>query len=384
MKPLRILLVTETYPPEINGVAMTTERLVHGLRTRGHWVGLVRPRQRHDRANPPAGDTWTVPGLPIPRYPDLRLGLPAWRRLGRLMDQQRPDLVHVVTEGPLGWAAVFAARTRKLPLTSGYHTHFDQYSNHYGIGWMMPAVTHWLDAMHRRCHATLVPTPELAAQLSARGIPNVRAVGRGVDTALFHPGRRDPDLRARWEVDATGLACLFVGRLAPEKNLEVVEQAFADIAARNPQARMIWVGDGPALPRLRAQHRDHIFAGPRIGGDLAAHYASADLFLFGSLSETWGNVLTEALASGLGVVTYRRAAAEILMRKEENGIAVTAGDAPAFIDAAVALAADAELRARYGREASRSMQVHGWAAIVTRFETVLREVQQQVADSDFR
>lgn len=371
MNPLRILLVTETYPPEINGVAMTTERLVQGLRARGHWVGLVRPRQPQDRGD---ADTWTLPGLPIPNYPGLRLGLPAWRRLGRLMDEQRPDLVHVVTEGPLGWAAVYAARVRKLPLTSGYHTHFDQYSRHYGLGWLMPWVTGWLDFLHRRCQATLVPTPELAATLSARGIPNVHVLGRGVDNRLFHPARRNHKLREHWGVEDAGLACLYVGRLAPEKNLAVVEQAFAAIAARDPRARMVWVGVGPAQARLRAAHPDHVFAGPRIGDDLAAHYASADLFLFGSLSETWGNVLTEALASGLSVVAYRRAAAEILIKEDDNGVTVNSGDSEAFIAAALALADQPEERQRLGGRAGVAMQAHGWESIVTRFETVLQEV----------
>lgn len=390
MRPLRILLITETYPPEINGVAMTTQRMVRGLRESGHWVGLVRPRQKNDVAETETdtnAETWTVPGLPIPKYPGLRLGLPAWWTLRRLMRQQRPDLVHVVTEGPLGWAAVFAARACKLPVTSGYHTHFDLYSRHYGLNWLMSSVTGWLDALHRRCHATFVPTPELAATLTARGIPNVRAVGRGVDTRLFNPARRDLALRGHWhrtgheasnrEATEDSLICLFVGRLAPEKNLEVVELAFAAIAVRNPRARMLWVGDGPALGRLRAAHPKHIFAGARVGEDLAAHYASADLFLFGSLSETWGNVLTEALASGLSVVTYRRAAAEILIRNGENGIAIEPGDADAFIAAAATLAEDATSRQRLGSAASRSMQAHGWAAIVERFEKALREVLEK-------
>lgn len=373
MKPLRILLVTETYPPEINGVAMTTHRLVNGLRERGHWIGLVRPRQAHDRNTHGEADTWTQPSLPIPNYPGLRLGLPVWRRLGRLLEEQRPDLVHVVTEGPLGWAAVHAAQSRGLPVTSGYHTHFDQYSRHYGPSWLMPWVTRWLDGLHRRCQATFVPTPELAAQLHARGIPNVRAVGRGVDTRLFHPDRRDPALRARWGLAAEDLACLYVGRLAPEKNLEVVEQAFAAIALEHPRARMVWVGDGPSLPSLRQAHPDHIFTGPRVGEELASHYASADLFLFGSLSETWGNVLTEALASGLPVLAYRRAAAERLIRNGENGMTVEAGDTATFIAMATASAADKNLRQRLGRQASLSMGDFGWEAIIERFEMLLRE-----------
>lgn len=370
MKPLRILLVTETYPPEINGVAMTTQRLVAGLRARGHWVGVVRPRQRLEHGE---ADTWLVRGLPIPKYPGLRLGLPAWRQLGKIMEQQRPDLVHVVTEGPLGWAAVLAARSRRLPLTSGYHTHFAQYSRHYGVGWLMPLISGWIDALHRRCQATLVPTPDLAEALTARGIPNVHSIGRGVDTGLFNPARRDAELRDLWGLDDNDLACLFVGRLAPEKNLELVIQAYDAIAAKHPGTRMVWVGYGPSLAGLRAAHPHHVFAGPRTGEDLAAHYASADLFLFGSLSETWGNVITEALASGLGVVTYRRAAAEILIENGVNGFAIESHDVNAFITTAQALAAKPALRRRLGQQASLSMKAHGWGRIIERFEAVLRE-----------
>lgn len=383
---LRVLLVTETYPPEINGVAMTTERVLHGLRARGHWVGLVRPRQRHDHGDAEDVHTWTMPSLPIPNYPGLHLGLPSWRRLGRLLDRQRPDVVHVVTEGPLGWAALWAARSRGLPVTSGYHTHFDQYSSHYGLSWLMPWVTGWLDALHRRCQATLVPTLELAATLSERGIPNARAVGRGVDTALFRPERRNAALRASWGITETDLACLYVGRLAPEKNLEVVERAFAQIAARDNRARMIWVGDGPSLPRLRAQHPDHVYAGAQVGEALAAHYASADLFLFSSLSETWGNVIGEAMASGLGVVTYRRAAGAILIEAGVNGLSVAAGDAAAFSEAALLLAKDAALRARLARQARIQMQGHGWEAIIERFESILLETRnnQETSHDDRR
>ena len=372
MKPLRILLVTETYPPEINGVAMTTSRLVAGLRERGHWVGLVRPRQHHaDRGD---ATPWPVPGLSLPKYPGLHLGLPCWRRLGRLIEEQRPDLVHIVTEGPLGWAALFAARKRGVPVTSGYHTHFDQYSGHYGLDWLKPWIAGGLEALHRRCQATLAPTQELAAGLSARGIPNVQVVGRGVDTELFNPLRRSAALREQWGVADGELVGLYIGRLAPEKNLEVVEQAFAAIAARHPSARMVWVGDGPSLPRLRAAHPDHCFAGSRIGDDLAAHYASADLFLFASLSETWGNVVSEALASGLPVLAYRQAAAAVLIRDWENGRLVAPGAAEAFTAAAQTLANDASLRRHLGDQACRTMRAHGWQAIVERFEAVLREV----------
>lgn len=370
-RPLRLLLVTETYPPELNGVAMTLSRLVRGLRERGHWVGLARPRQEQDRIGA-AADTWLLHGLPIPNYPGLRLGLPAYFRLCRLIREQRPDLVHVATEGPLGWSALWAAKSLGLPVSSGYHTHFDQYSGHYGLNWLMPVVSAWLDALHRRCQATLVPTPELATALSARGIPNARVLGRGVDTRLYHPGRRDARLRQRWGATEAAPVCLFVGRLAPEKNLATVERAFAAIAQRHPGARMVWVGDGPCLARLRRERGDHFFAGPRIGDDLAAHYASADLFLFPSLTETWGNVIGEALASGLAVLAYRRAAGEALIRDGVNGRHVTPGDEPAYVAAALELAAMD--RAPLSRAAAAGMAGQGWEGVVERFEGVLREV----------
>lgn len=378
---MRLLVVTETYPPEINGVAMTIGRMVAGLRERDHWVGVVRPR-RH-RGDGGDGQEWTVPGWALPNYPGVRLGMPAWRRLGRLMRAQRPDVVHVVTEGPLGWAAVLTARGLGLPVTSGYHTHFDQYSGHYGLRWLAPLVTRSLDALHRRCHATLVPAPELAPTLAARGIPNVQVVGRGVDIALFNPARRSTELRRSWGLDDSGgregLACLYVGRLAPEKNLEAVVRAHAAVAALRPDTRMIWVGDGPALPQLRAAHPDHICAGSRTGEDLAAHYASADLFLFASLSETWGNVLGEALASGLGVVAYRRAAAISLIRHGENGLTPQPGDEAGFIASARRLAGDAGLRQRLGEQAGQDMRHNGWATILDRLEAVLRQAQAPVA-----
>lgn len=370
---MRLLVVTETYPPEINGVAMTTGHMVSGLRARGHWVGLVRPR-RHD-TDAGSAEEWTVPGWSLPNYPGVKLGLPVWHRLSKLMRTQFPDVVHVVTEGPLGWAAVLTARGLGLPVTSGYHTHFDQYSGHYGLRWLAPLVTRSLDALHRRCEATLVPAPELAQALSERGIPNVQVVGRGVDTDLFNPARRNPALRQSWGIDGKGLACLYVGRLAPEKNLDLVVRAFEAIAQKQPDARMVWVGDGPALEHLRSAHPHHHFAGPRTGEDLAAHYASADMFLFASLSETWGNVLGEAMASGLGVVAYRRAAAVSLIRPGVNGLAAPPGDETAFMEGALSLASDEALRARMGAQAAQDMSDNAWGTVIGKLETVLEQAR---------
>jgi glycosyltransferase involved in cell wall biosynthesis len=368
---LKIALVTETHPPEVNGVAMTVGRLVNGMRERGHRIEVIRPRQM--RRETALTDEILVGGLEIPGYAGLRFGLPAASRLARLWREARPDAVHIVTEGPLGWSALNAARRLGLPVTSGYHTNFDRYSRHYGAAVMTGTIARWLHHFHRRTDATLVPTRELAGELAAHGIPGLRVVGRGVDTALFSPMRRDGALRRNWGLEESGIAVLYVGRLAPEKNLRVVEDAYKQLAARLPGTRMIWVGDGPERERLTRAHPDHHFAGARYGIDLATHYASADLFLFPSLTETYGNVTVEAMASGLAVVAFDSAAASLLIRTDETG-ALIAPDAPeAFTGAALRLAADPDLRRRLGEAARRRVLPLGWNAVVTDFENAIRE-----------
>lgn len=369
---LDIVVVTETFPPEVNGVAMTIGRLVDGMRARGHRVRVVRPRQQESEVA--EGGDLLLRGLPLPGYTGLRFGLPAGGRLAREWRIDRPDVVHVVTEGPLGWSAVSTARRLGVPVTSGFHTNFDRYSVHYGQGWMRPAVSAYLRSLHRHTRATLVPTEALAAELAGMGISGVRVVGRGVDTALFDPARRELALREAWGVKGDGLACLYVGRLAPEKNLTLACRAFSAIRAQQPRAQMIWVGDGPSRQQLEIDHPGNVFAGTRHGLDLAAHYASADLFLFPSLSETYGNVVAEAMASGLPVLAYRGAAAAELIVDRVNGLTRASGDELAYLDAAREMAAADRLHLQsIALEARRSVLPRSWESVVASFESVISE-----------
>lgn len=390
---LRLAYVTETYPPDVNGVATTVASMVSGLRRRGHQVQLVRlmPRQHdaaasagsavdaNDRGNDRADDGGAVaeilvPGLPLPFYPGLRMGAPCRSRLVEAWTRERPDVVHIATEGPLGWSASSAARFLGLPVTSEFRTNFHAYSAHYGVGWMHWAIVAYLRRFHNRTQQTMVPTEPLRRELALRGFRDVTVVARGVDTVRFDPAHRDEMLRARWGAAADDPVVLSVGRLAPEKNLDTLLDAFDAIRQRVPRAKLVVVGDGQLHARIRERCPDAIMAGQRIGEDLAAHYASADLFLFPSLTETFGNVTTEAMASGLPVVAFDYAAAAKLIRTGENGLLVPFEDCTAFIDGAVVLAGDRSRARAIGRRARTTACACGWEPVVERFEAVLTGV----------
>ncbi|RTL53506.1 MAG: glycosyltransferase family 1 protein [Rhodocyclaceae bacterium] len=374
---LRVALVTETFAPEVNGVAMTLGRMVDGLRRRGHTVQLIRPRQNPgDKPSDEIGlEQIVVPGLPIPRYPGLRFGLPNGRSLHRLWSAQRPHIVHVATEGPLGWAALNTARRMGIPVSSTFHTNFDAYSRYYGIGWLRGGIIRYLRHFHNKAATTLVPTRRLADTLNDNGFRNVNVLSRGVDTKLFSPARRSESLRARWGLQDDDLVVAYVGRIAPEKNLGLAITAFDAIRQKMPKARLLFVGDGPAAADLRRRNDSdapYLFAGMRHGEDLAQHYASADLFLFPSMTETFGNVTTEALASGLAVVAFDYGAAGELIRDRVNGRLVPVGASTAFVDAAVNVAASDDLRQNLRGQAARSVAHLDWENIHNTFEAALQ------------
>jgi glycosyltransferase involved in cell wall biosynthesis len=374
MRPqLRIAVVTETYPPEVNGVAITLGRLVNGLQVRNHQIQLIRPRQHADDQPHPTAtlSEHLQRGIALPRYEGLKMGLPAKTALTRLWTMQRPDVVQIATEGPLGWSALAAASKLRLPVASDFHTNFHSYSNHYGLGLLRRAIVAYLRKFHNKSSVTLVPTAGIRRELLGHGYENIEIIGRGVDTRQFHPGRRDPALRARWGVNADETVALYVGRLAAEKNLALVFRAFDAMREAHPATRLVLVGDGPERASWQAKRPDAIFCGTQIDEALAAHYASSDVFLFPSLTETWGNVTIEAMASGLAVVAYDCAAAEEVIRHGENGLKAPPEDEAAFIAEAVALAPDVGLQRRLGSAAAARAAHLSWDAIIDSFERVL-------------
>jgi glycosyltransferase involved in cell wall biosynthesis len=379
-RPLRIACVTETYPPEVNGVAMTIARLVQGLRARDHRVQVVRPRQKSD-VGATSADGYNdvlVRGVPIPRYAGLRMGLPCMGRLVKLWKQNRPDVVHIATEGPLGRSALLAARALGLPVCSEFRTNFHAYSTHYGFGFLRGPIIGYLRRFHNATQCTMVPTQALHDDLKKEGFRDLLTVARGVDVRRFDAAHRSEALRAQWGVAPDDLVVTCVGRLAPEKNLNTLVSAFEAIRREQPRAKLVLVGDGPMRKELQARCPDAVFAGQRIGDDLATHYASADMFLFPSVTETFGNVTTEAMASGLAVVAFDYAAAQRLIRHGENGALVPFGDDAAFVATAVRTAADLANCRVLGARARVSVMALDWDSIAQQVEGVMASVMRAI------
>jgi len=373
---MRIAMVTETYPPEVNGVARTVELMLDGLRRRGHAIQLVRPRQNAaDSATIESGfEELLVRGMPVPRYTQLKMGLPSRRALERAWSKERPDLVHIATEGPLGSSALSAARNLEIPVASDFRTNFAAYSKHYGFSWFASAVQGYLRRFHNRTDCTMVPTRELAQALEKSGFCNLRVVGRGVNSAVFSPAKRSAELRAGWGANEETPVALCVSRFAPEKNFPLVFDTYEAMRAVRPDIKLVLVGDGPMAEALRQRKVGYVIAGRLANDALSAHYASGDIFLFPSTTETFGNVTLEAAASGLGIVAYRYAAAREHLMHERSALLAPMDDRAAFIAEALRLARDLPLARSLGRAARATAEQITWERIVQDFEAVLIDV----------
>ncbi len=377
---MRLALVTETFPPEVNGVAMTLGRLVDGLRSRGWETQVVRPRQKDEsfKETDHSLDSreLILPSLPLPGYEGLRMGTPSTLTLLREWRSWRPSIIHVATEGPLGLGAIFVANELGIPVSSTFHTNFHQYSSHYKLGLVMNLIFVYLRVVHNACSCTLAPTTEMAKVLDGMGFKNTGVLSRGVDTELFSPDRRNDSLRQEWGVSPDDRVYLYVGRVAKEKNIGLAVEAFLTLREHQAGAKFVIVGDGPEKTGLESRYPEFIYAGMRKGEDLAQHYASGDVFLFPSVTETFGNVVTEALSSGLVVATFDYAAGRQYIVNEANGFLVPFDDSISFIGLVQRLGEKENASLEPIRAAARETALGvSWNRIVDDFQTALARAQ---------
>jgi len=358
---------------------MTFGVIARELGRRGHDVSIYRPNREDlpPKGSEPFYTQVPMPGMSIPGYGLLRLGWPARGRLTRYWREDRPDLVHVVTEGPLGATAVTAARALDIPVTSSFHTNFHAYTKNYGFALMNKMVLGWLRRVHNRTQRTFAPTDELCAELEAMGFQNTALLSRGIDIACFSPNRRSDTLRAEWGVQAGERVVLHVGRMAPEKNYDLLFQVYDAMREVDPLLKFVLAGEGPVKAQLMRDHPECIFAGFFPREEIGRYYASADLYIHASLTETFGNVVTEAMASGLAVASFDYAAGRQFITDGENGLLAPLEDGEALKEVARRMARNRDLCLQLGHAARKGFEAQSWENVISRFENdLLREAGQ--------
>jgi glycosyltransferase involved in cell wall biosynthesis len=365
--PLRIEVVTDTYVPDINGVSFSLGHLCRGLRARGHQVEIIRSGRSY------SGHESTVFSWPLPGYWEIKVGAPWPGELLRRWRKHRPDVIYVAIETPLGFSAVAAARKLGIPVVGGFHTNFCEYLQKYGAAWVGRQVWRYQKWFHDRLDRTLVPSPDARDKLVGSGFSKVSVLGRGVDTELFDPRRRNTELRRSYGAAEDRPIALVVGRVSTEKNIGLAIRAFGRMKQACPQMVCMVVGDGPARAKLMRAHPDVLFLGYLTGERLAACYASCDIMLFPSETETFGNVLLEGMSSGLAVLGYDYAAAGWHGKHGGNLLKVPLADEEAFVETSVRLL-DPDLRESLGHAARVTAESLAWPAIIDELESVLHQV----------
>ena len=360
---MRIVLFTDTFQPQINGVARTLARWLTYASTHGHEVALVSPAIPRRPRNL-ATVHIELPSMPVPFYHELRLAVPLDPWSARRLRAFRPDLVHVATEFPVGRSGLAWAQNEQVPLVTSFHTDFAAYLAGYGLSGFEAHAWRYLRAFHDSARTTFCPSSATRAQLLSNGFhERLRIWPRGVDAQYFHPQRRSGEMRARLAPGAKTIL-LYVGRLAPEKRLPVLLDAFEMVNAGCAGTALVIVGDGPAAADLHKRNLPNVhLTGFLTGDDLACAYASADAFVFPSDTETFGNVIVEAMASGLPVAAVAQGGVLDTVVPFENGMLTRPGDAAEMAAAISRLVEDDKLRHRLAHGARSAAMSRSWDAV---------------------
>ena len=387
---LRILFCTDTYPPQVNGVSVVTALSVAGLQQRGWECAVVSPRypkpygQAFESAAPELSSVWAnakLPAIPFPPYPDIRLAAPLYGRVSAVVRDFKPHLVHCQTEFVVGRLGQLAAARHGVPTVSSYHTDFSRYTESYGVGMLRGFVANYIARFHKRSRRVYTPSEPSRDDLGRFGVDarKVEVWGRGVDTDVFNPSNWSGALRERLQVD-DDFVFLHVGRLAPEKNVELVIDAYRLYRDANVDSRsaLVIAGDGPSAPALRERARGladvHFLGNLERRFLLPLLYGSSDAFVYSSETETLGLVVLEAMSSALPVIATPEGGVADNLRHEHNGLAFPKGDARAMASAMARIVSDSALRRKLGTNARQWATKRSWAMELDRLDESYREV----------
>ncbi|MFS0725326.1 glycosyltransferase family 4 protein [Paenibacillus sp. 1P07SE] len=367
---MRLLFFTDTYLPQINGVSRTLGRLSDYLHRTGTEHLIVTPRSGGDgRPAAPHDPQGGLPvrslaSIPFALYPQCRLALPMMASLRQEIEAFEPDLIHLLTPFNVGLSGLRFARRQGIPHVASYHTHFDRYMEHYHMKALIPAYWAYTRWFHQSCSAIFAPSAETVDVLREQGLHRLRIWSRGVDAALYSPAKRNAGLRERLGI-AAPLLLLYVGRIAPEKDIDTLTAIMHTIPEPlRSQVHWLVAGDGPRLPELQAEAPAGVtFLGHTEGEELAELYASADLFVFPSSTETFGNVVLESLASGLPVIGAAAGGVQELVTDGRTGRLCEPGQPADFVQAITELLSSPGELARYREAARQAALRRSWDSI---------------------
>ncbi|GIX42863.1 MAG: glycosyl transferase [Leptospiraceae bacterium] len=321
-KKLKIAIVTETYPPDINGVANSLHQVINELKKQQE-ILILRPEETFYSLNIQTNlKEIFFPYISLPFYNEVKLGIPLFQRIYDAFNIFKPDIVHIITEGPLGFSSLIIAKQMKIPIIADYRTNFDQYLDFYGLEFLKDFIQYYLKYFHNQCDLTLVPDETIKKRLIQSKYQNIKVLYRGINTSIFNPDNFSINIRQKFNIDPDDILFLYVGRIAPEKNLDFLCNLFYQLHRDYPNIKLMIVGDGPKKQELMKKYPKILFPGQFKGIELAKIYASSDVFLFPSKTETFGNVLLEAYASGIPTISFKYAAANLLYKHEKNSFLI--------------------------------------------------------------
>jgi len=376
----RIALVTGNYHHIPDGVSFTLNRLVRHLEDRGDRVLVFAPTV-DDPPMEHAGTLVPLPSVALPGRPEYRLTTAFPKKTRERLEAFRPDLVHIATPDRAGFVAQAWARRHGVPVVSTYHTHFPSYLEFYRLGALEGTAWALMRRFYNRCAQVYVPSWPMADELRAHGVTApIKLWARGVELDRFDPEHRDEAWREAHGFAPDEVVIAFVSRLVIEKGLDVFTDVVTGLQAQGLPARALVVGEGPAGEATRERLPRGGFTGHLGGHELAVAYASADVFLFPSETETFGNVTLEAMASGLPVVAADAAGSQMLVDDGETGFLCPPRDSPAFMEATGRLVQDAALRARMGAAARKAARAYAWPTVLDRIVGYYGEVLGDVPD----
>lgn len=376
---MRVALFTDTYIPDVNGVARTLGRWVDYLQTQGVECKVFAPESlQTDKDSVNLSMVERFVSIPFVLYPECRLAIPNPLNINRVLKEFKPTLIHVATPFNLGLQGIHYAKKYKIPLVASYHTHFDQYLFYYKLQWMETMIWKYMIWFHKDCKRVYVPSRSTLEHLQEKGIKSIEIWGRGVDLTRFHPRDRVTALYAELGLDSSRFMYLFVGRLAPEKSVEIAIEAFERLPERiQSRSQLVIAGDGPLYKEFTQQHEksEHIrFIGFVQGEQLAELYSAADVFVFPSATETFGNVVLEAMASGTAVVGADAGGVRDNIIDGITGLLCTPGATKEFTAALISLYDNEQLRTQLTEAGVAYAAKQSWNGIFSRLYASYHEV----------